>query len=142
MVEEKNKEVVRRYMEQIWNERRLDRIEQFFAEDFLHHDAPGATDRDSTKMVIGMILDAFPDFQITIADEIVEGDRVVTRQTISGTQQGELMGIPATGKRVDFSGISIFRLAGGKIVELWALSDNMGMMQQLGVLPPVGVAGD
>lgn len=80
--------------------------------------------------------DALPDAHLYIEDEIAEGDRVTTRFTIHGTHQGELMGIPATGKQVNLGGIHIARVAGGKIVERWYESDMMGVMVQLGVIPP------
>jgi steroid delta-isomerase-like uncharacterized protein len=82
-----------------------------------------------------MFLTAFPDIKINIEDEIGEGDKVVTRWTFQGTHQGELMGMPATGKRVSVSGISTDRIANGKVVEHWAELDMLGLMQQLGVAP-------
>ena len=85
-----------------------------------------------------MIQNTFPDFHQTVEDDFAEGDKVVHRWTISGTHQGEFLGIPATGKQVANSGMSIFRIAGGKFVELWVESDNMTLMQQLGVLPAPG----
>ena len=133
-----NKNVVRGYIDQVWNGRRLDLLEQFVAEDVIHPGAPGATDRDSMKKSAAMVLDAFPDWEMTIDDEIAEGDRVVCRYTYSGTLQGEFMGMPATGKHAVWSGIWIHRLAGGKIVELWGQNDNASMMQQLGLAPPQG----
>lgn len=81
-------------------------------------------------------LDAgFPDRNLTIDDVVAEGDRVVVRTTLSGTHQGEMQGIPATGNSVTQPSISIFRLANGKIAEGWFATDNLSMMQQLGVIP-------
>lgn len=82
-----------------------------------------------------MFVSAFPDMHLTVEDQIAEGDRVVTRWTMHGTHQGELMGIPPTGKAVTISGTSIDRLAGGKVAEHWAEFDLLGLMQQLGVIP-------
>jgi predicted ester cyclase len=73
--------------------------------------------------------------QVTIEDQIAEGDRVVTRWSGQSTHQGEFMGIPPTGKTVRVTSISIDRVAGGQIVESWWESDQLGMMQQLGVVP-------
>jgi len=87
-----------------------------------------------------MFLAAFPDQHLTIEDEIAEGNTVVTRWTFRGTHQGALMGIPPTGKEVAFKGISIDRIAGGKVVEHWNNFDQLGMMQQLGVIPAPGQA--
>ena len=85
-----------------------------------------------------MFLAAFPDMQVTIEDEIGEGDKVVTRWTLHGTHQGELMGIPATHQHVSVNGISTDRIANGKVIEHWAELDILGMMQQLGVIPGPG----
>jgi predicted ester cyclase len=85
-----------------------------------------------------MYLGAFPDLKVTSDFQVAEGDKVVMRWTGTGTHTGELMGIPATGKRIEMTGIGIQRIAGGRIVEEWVESDQMGMMQQLGVVPPPG----
>ena len=82
-----------------------------------------------------MFLAAFPDLHVTIEDVVAEGDRVVVRTTYTGTHQADLQGIPATGKTVSESAITIFRLANGKIAEGWLVADNLGLMQQLGVIP-------
>jgi steroid delta-isomerase-like uncharacterized protein len=84
-------------------------------------------------------LKAFPDFHLEIEDYIVEGDRVVTRAVINGTHQGDLMGIPATGKRVRLPGILIDRVNDGKIIERWASWDLIGLMNQVGLMPTLDV---
>jgi steroid delta-isomerase-like uncharacterized protein len=81
---------------------------------------------------------AFPDLKRPVEDLVAEGDKVVARWTSTGTHDGEFMGIPPTGKRVTTSGITIFRLEGGKIVEEWSESDMLGMMQQVGAVPAPG----
>jgi predicted ester cyclase len=85
-----------------------------------------------------MFRQAFPDSYFTIEDMIAEGDKVVTRKTFHGTHEGEFMGIPPTRRRVSISLIDIVRIAGGRVVEHWSLADNLGMMQQLGVIPQPG----
>ena len=90
------------------------------------------------KQYVSMYRSAFPDLQQTIEDQIAEGEKVATRLTGRGTHQGELMGIPPTGNRVEAPGIVINRISGGKIAESWANYDAMGMMQQLGVIPAPG----
>ena len=77
--------------------------------------------------------EAFPDFRVTTEEQITEGDVVVTRRTADGTHQGELMGMPATGKHATAAGVSIDRFAGGKLVAAWVIFDQMGFLQQLGV---------
>ena len=87
---------------------------------------------------MGVYLRAFPDANITIEDQLAEGDRVVTRWTGHGTQTGQLMEMPPSGKRVAVQGVQIDRLSGGKIVESWTLFDQLGMLQQLGAVPRAG----
>ena len=135
MSTEQNKAVVRGYIEQVWNGRRPDLLDQYMVEDIVHHDSPGLTDRKSIQDFIATTQNSFPDFRIRIEAEIAEGDLVVLRQTMSGTQQGEFMGLPASGKQFSMIGVYIFRIAGGKIAELWGLSNSLGMMQQLGAIP-------
>ena len=83
---------------------------------------------------------AFPDLHYTVEDLVAEGDKVVVRYTGRGTQQGELWGIPPTGKQMTYTGILIWRFAEGKIAEHWAEPDRLGLMQQLGVISPQGPA--
>ncbi len=132
---ETNKAVAREYIEQIWNQHRLDQLDQYLSKDLVHHDAPGITDFTSAKGFITMAINSVPDFKIDIQAEIAEGDLVVQRIIASGTPQGDFMGIPASGKQFSMVGISIFRIAGGKIAELWGVNDSLSMMQQLGVIP-------
>ncbi len=82
-----------------------------------------------------MFMSAFPDGSSIDEETIAEGDTVVSRFTFSGTHLGDLMGIPATGKHVTFSGVHISRLANGKIVERYVSQDQLGLLQQLGVIP-------
>jgi steroid delta-isomerase-like uncharacterized protein len=81
-----------------------------------------------------MFFDAFPDLNVTVEDEIAEGDKVVTRWTIRGTHKGDLEGMAPTGKQIVLQGITIHRIEGDKIVEEWERYDNLGLMQQLGVV--------
>jgi predicted ester cyclase len=85
-----------------------------------------------------MLRTAFPDMQYTVEDEIVEGDKVVHRLIGHGTQQGEFLGIPPTGKQATWTGIAIYRIAGGKIAERWVNVDNLGTIQQLGAILSLG----
>jgi len=90
---------------------------------------------EGVKVLTGMLRSAFPDFKATIDDILTEGDKVVIRMTWTGTQKGEFMGVPATGKRVSFGVIDIIRIANGKVVEHWGQMDSMSLMQQLGAIP-------
>ena len=78
-----------------------------------------------------------PDWHMVIDEMIAEGDRVMARWTFFGTQQGEYYGLPPTNKQVTYSGINIFRIADGKIAEIWDISDRLWLWQQLGVLPDI-----
>ena len=112
-------------------------IDEFITPNHVDHTLPPflPTTPEGTKQAIGMFLTAFPDLHLTVEDMIAEGDKVVTRFTSRGTQTGAFMGMPPTGKQVTVSSIVIARIADGKIVEEWGLDDQMGMLQQLGVIP-------
>jgi predicted ester cyclase len=90
---------------------------------------------EGLKRYAAMSRRAFPDARVTVEDQIAGGDKVVDCWTASGTHTGDFLGIPPTNRRIEISGITISRFAGGKIVEDWYQSDDLGMMQQLGVIP-------
>jgi steroid delta-isomerase-like uncharacterized protein len=138
---EENKSLVRRSFEEVFNQGNLDAIEEIFAPDYVLHDPTSPEEIRGTegmRQYVSMYRTAFPDLQQTIEDQIAEGEKVATRLTGRGTHQGDLMGIPPTGNRVEAPGIVINRISGGKIAESWANYDAMGMMQQLGVIPQPG----
>ena len=111
------------------------------AADFVDHDPAGPIQGPGLEGVRQLFAGrwlAFPDVATTVEDQVSEGNKVVSRLTIAGTHQGELMGIPATGKSFSIEAIAIFRIEDGKIVERWAETDNIGTMQQLGVIPEPG----
>jgi steroid delta-isomerase-like uncharacterized protein len=97
--------------------------------------APDPLNLDAFRQLAGAFLAAFPGGEHTIEDLICEGDKVVTRVIYHGTHTGDLMGMPPTGKQVAVPAMIIDQIANGKIVETWRLFDQMGMMQQLGVIP-------
>ena len=138
---EENKAIVRRFYEEYVNQGVLSVAEELVAADFRDHNPPGpgfAQGREGLKQVFAMFRTAFPDMTLTIDDQIAEGDKVVSRLTARGTHQGEMMGIPPTGKTMNMNVIDILRLQDGQITEHWGESDNLGMMQQLGVIPAPG----
>ena len=134
MTTDANKAVLRRYWEQALNGRDLTLLDELFAPDFVAHGDSSQT-LDDFRRVIAIIYSAFPDIRESIEDLIAEGDKAVVRFTATGTPTGEFMGLAPTGRGIQASGISIFRLAGGKIVERWSVFDELGMMRQLGALP-------
>jgi steroid delta-isomerase-like uncharacterized protein len=135
---EENKAISRRFFEEIVGQQNFDAIEEVFAEDYEDHDPANEEQtrgHDGVRAEAQMYLSSFPDMAFTIHEQIAEGDRVVTRWTNRGTHQGELMGIPPTGKQVSADGITIHRIADGKIAEGWWNWDTMGLMRQLGAIP-------
>src|SRR5918997_2332148 len=132
MSPEDNKAIIRSYVETVWNQRQLDRSEEFVDHAPLPGQAPGL---DGAKRKWAMYLNAAPDLRVTIEDQVAEDDKVGVRRSYEGTHEGELLGVPATGKQVRVGSISIFRLAEGKIVENWEQLDLLTLMQQLGVIP-------
>jgi steroid delta-isomerase-like uncharacterized protein len=143
MSTEENRNLTERFYAEVWNKGNLDAVADLLSGDFVDHAAPPGfpPGPEGAKQVFMMYRGAFPDFRLSVEDVIAEGDKVVARWVTQGTHQGELMGIPPTGKRVTVTGIDMFRFAGGKIAEHWAEFDMLGMMQQLGVIPAPGQAG-
>jgi len=134
-LEEENKNIVRRYQE-IYNSNALDALREVVAEDLRTPKImPGIPSGiEGAQVAHQMMLAGFPDYQTVIEELIAEGDKVVARITMSGTHTGSFMGIPATGKHVEFTGIYIARIANGKIVEHWGEEDGVSLLAQLGVL--------
>jgi steroid delta-isomerase-like uncharacterized protein len=117
-----------------------DLIDEVYAADLVWHepdqDIQGS---EEAKQFIAMYKTAFPDMNVTVEDVIAEGDRVVTRWTIRGTHQGEIEEFgPPTGRQVELQGLTLHRVEGGKIVEEWDRYDNLGTMQQLGLMEQPG----
>lgn len=137
MSTEQNKDLVRRFYEEVFNNKNLASLNEFVDPHIVEHSLPPGLPAGSegTRQFIGMYLAAIPDFHLTTEDMIAEGDRVATRLTYHGTHRGELMGIPPTGKQATVTGIQIVRIANGRIVENWINFDALGMLQQLGVIP-------
>ena len=139
---EDNAHVMRRAFRDIMQRGDVDVIDELFASDFAGHDTAGGTfGLEEFRTGVTAMLGAFSERQVVIADQVVAGDKVATRWHASGVHAGGFRGIPATGRRVSMTGISIDRLAGGKIVESWEVTDDAGLLRQLGALPaaePVG----
>ena len=142
MSEEENKALMRRYYEQIDKATKDKRgpsfLDDFVAPNFVNHNpSPGFTpDLEGLKQAYDHYLAASPDGYHVVEDMIAEGGKVVTRLSAHGTQTGELFGIPPTDERFSMTAIAIHRIANGEIVEHWSELDNLGVMQQLGVVPP------
>ena len=137
MSTEQNKAIVRLYQE-AYNTNNLDALLEVVAPDFVSHSlAPGLPPGlQGGNLMHQMTVAAMPDYQVTIEDLIAEGDKVVARFTMTGTHTGaEFLGLPPSGRKINVTGISIFRVADGKIVEHLANEDALGLLQQLGAMP-------
>ena len=134
---EENKAIFRRYVEEVGNGGKLDLADEIFDRYLAHQSDGSVLDRgpEDVKRFMGEFQTAFPDFHSTVEDQIAEGDKVVTRWRMRGTHEGEFRGIAPTGNKLDITGIGIFRFSDGKVVESWDNFDQLGMMQQLGVVP-------
>jgi steroid delta-isomerase-like uncharacterized protein len=136
MSTEDNKTVVHQFLEELFNKRNLAIVDALCATNIVNHGlGPEASGIEGTRRSAAMYLAAFPDLHFTFEDFIAEGDKVMVRWTASGTQKGELMGIPPSGKQQATTGIDILRFEGGKIVEHWQEADRLGLLQQLGAIP-------
>ena len=136
---EENKAVVRRFLDALWNRADFEVIDSLIARDYESHSSTVIHGPDGARQLVIELRAAFPDFEFRVADQIAEGDHVATCWTIYGTHRGRFQGIPASGRPIRMNGITMFRLAEGKLVEEWIAEDQLGVLQQLGVLPPPGL---
>lgn len=136
MSTEQNRAILRRRVEEIWNQGNLTVIDDLIADDFVSNGQ--AIGREGFRQFVSTVRTAFPDLQFTVEDIVTEGDKVSVRYVGRGTQQGEFAGLPASGKRVQFTGIDIFRIADGQMAEEWLMYDQLGLLQQLGAIPVPG----
>jgi steroid delta-isomerase-like uncharacterized protein len=136
---QENKDLVQRVVDTI-NEGKLSQAKELYTSDFVNHDpsAPTVRDREALMQTLAVWGTGFPDARATIEEMVAEGDKVAKRWTYRGTHSGEFMGIPATGKEISMTAITIYRISGGKVAECWWNYDSLGVMQQLGVIPPLG----
>lgn len=137
MSTEENKAIISRMTEEFYNEGNIESADHFFADTYMHHDpaSPQVRDRNGLKEVVRAFRTGCPDLHITSDQLLAEGDMVTKRWTYHATHTGDLSGMPPTGKHITMSGLELFRLADGKIVEAWVAYDNLSLMQQLGVIP-------
>jgi len=139
-VTEKNKAMVRRFWEEVFNGRKLSLIDEIFTADWVYHGVGGLKvyGPEGLKQFLTEYYNAFPDMQVKVENLIAEGDKVVSHVTSRGTHKGELMGIAPTGKQVTVPVICISRFVDDKIGEDWEIIDLFGMLQQLDVIPSPG----
>jgi steroid delta-isomerase-like uncharacterized protein len=135
-----NKAIARREIAELYNQGgNLDAVEEIYAPNYVGHDPTQPEDLhgvEGARQYAASYRQAFPDLECIIEDQVAEGDKVVTRWRARGTHEGETEDLgPPTGNRVEITGISVSRVAEGKLVEDWTNFDAMGMMQQLGMVP-------
>lgn len=135
---EENKALVRQYLEEVVSQGSMAAADQLVAADVVFSSpyTPEPTrDLAGFKQMIAGLHAAFPDMRLIEEDVAAEGDKVASRWVARGTHKGEFMGLPPTGRQFAITGMSIYRIAGGKIAEGWVNDDSLGMLQQLGVIP-------
>ena len=135
---ENSKELIRKSVYEFYNKRDVSAIDSIYAQDFVRYEPSGTADLSEFKQWARDLFAAFPDLELTIDDLVAEGDKVTKRWTARCTHKGVYLGIPATGNSMEVTGISIYRIADGKFAECWHHTDALSMMQQLGVIPPMG----
>ncbi len=137
---EQNKALVRRYYDQLWNKWDLGVADEIIASDIAFRGSLAMTveGRDGFRRYVNIVRAAFPDFHNTLEDLIAEGDKVVARLTYRGTHRGEMFGLAPTGRQVVYTGVAVFRISDGQVVDGWVMGDMLGLMQQLGVIPMPG----
>jgi steroid delta-isomerase-like uncharacterized protein len=136
---QENKALVHEFFDSVWNKGDLAAADRLISPDALDH-SPLGTEKgpESFKHVVSDYRAAFPDVRMTIEDEIAEGDRVVHRWRIVGTNKNSFMGVPPTGKEAVFIGTTVVKVRDGTIVERWTSFDLLGLLTQLGAIPPMG----
>lgn len=136
--EAKNTAVINRLYEAI-NQGQMDKLDPFFADNFVDHEELPPNfpqNKEGAKQLFTMLRQAFPDLKFTVNDMVAKGDKVWAYLTISGTQNGPFMDMPASGKKMSIKALDIIRFVDGKAAEHWGLTDDMTMMKQLGAIPP------
>ena len=139
MSPDENKALVRRFFALGPSQGDLKAASELLANDFtLHVPLPCSPGVQGMKEVILACRAAFDHLDVTVEDMVADGEMVAARFTAQGIHKGTFMGLPATGKSITMTGIEIFRIENGKIAELWGEANLLGLMQQLGILPPLG----
>lgn len=142
MSTEENKVTARRFIEEVWNHGHLTVIDELVSPGYVDHDPTNPLTTlegpEGVKQSVTIWRNAFPDVQVSVESQIAEGDLVATRWTARATHRGTLLNIPPTGRQVNVTGIFYERYQDGKILETWTEFDALGLLQQLGAVPPLG----
>jgi steroid delta-isomerase-like uncharacterized protein len=134
---EDNKAIVRSFIDEVMNKQDISAIERLFAADFVNHTPqPGVPPtRDGIKAFFSKFLSAFPDLHASINDQVAEESKVMTFINLKGTQKGDFLGVPGTGKYVEINEVFIMHIADAKIAAYWVIFDRLSLMQQMGAIP-------
>jgi steroid delta-isomerase-like uncharacterized protein len=132
-----NKNTVTSFIDALFTKGDLEAVDEYLAEDFVDHDPPmgGPPNREGMRAAGAIFRAAFPDWHSDMGILVSEGDLVVEQFTASGTQQGEIFGVPPSHRTISLPGINIWRVRDGRIVERWGRLDELGLLRQLGVVP-------
>jgi steroid delta-isomerase-like uncharacterized protein len=131
---EENKALLERYIEEVWDKENPAAVDDFLAPDYMRHRSPTATPltRDGQKQLLTSFRVAFPDITIKVEHVIAEGEWIAFRSTMRGTQRGEFLGVPATGRQVTVGLLDLIRIEDGKFAEQWGGPDTFDLLRQLG----------
>jgi steroid delta-isomerase-like uncharacterized protein len=137
MSAEESKATMRRYLD-VFEQGNIELLDELLAPDYINH-SPATPDLptgpEGVKAVVTMFRSAIPDLRVVVDDMIAEGDKVATRYTLEGTHESELFGVPPTSRQLSIKSITVERVSDGRIRDHWRVTDELGMMQQLGVIP-------
>lgn len=139
---ERQRVLIRRYYNELWNQWRFELTPELLSPDIVFRGSLGVDvkGRDGFRDYMLTVRTAFPDFHNTIEEVISEGDGAAVRLTYKGTHEGPLFGVPATGKRIEYSGIAIFHFENDLITQGWVLGDTLSLWRQLGMTPSTSMA--
>jgi steroid delta-isomerase-like uncharacterized protein len=135
MMSEHNKMIARRVLDALWNREDFDTVDALVAADYDGHSSTVFDGQNGAKQFVPEFRLAFPDFQFVIEDQVADADQVATRWLLRGTHKGTFQGIQPTDKQILMTGITIFRIASGRIIDGWTNEDVLGLMQQIGAIP-------
>jgi steroid delta-isomerase-like uncharacterized protein len=138
MAAEENKVIARRWAEEVWSKGHFGLIEELVAPEYVAHDPANPEEvrsPEGLRRYIEAFRSAFPNMQLSVEDQVAEGEKVLTRWTARGTHRGDFFDIAPSGKRLEMVGMSMDHFSGGRFVESWENYDALGMMQQIGAVP-------
>jgi steroid delta-isomerase-like uncharacterized protein len=143
MSAEANRQLFQRYFDKCANDGNLDLADEIFASDYLHHDPANPDPRpvvgpQGVRDHLTSLMGAFPDLKFEVEETIADDEQIIVRWTARGTNTGDYFGMPATGKPIEITGMNTWRVKDGQAIEGWVNRDDMGLLQQLGVVPAPG----